>query len=284
MKRPLLGFTLVELLVVIAIISILAAIVVPKVQGHILRSRMVTAQAEINTINIALTKILTDSGKSRLRDLFQDQTLFETPPTYADLWSQIQAQTDLFYRVMRQGRNANVAFAEGVKEKLGTSYQPDLNLDPWDKKYMIYAGPWEPYRDPNDPTQPAPDPTQLDVTDIPFRSWRLAIANDAYGTPHGPTDDVSSVQYMPYIYDMTAYNQAEAKIPGNPDPDGAPGFPAPADMPAYIFSTGVNMTPDQNFVLDTATGLRTPLNRYRGGGDDINNWDKEGGWEGFYAG
>ena len=49
---------------------------------------------------------------------------------------------------------------------------------------------------------------------------------------------------------------------GNPRADGRAGFPAPRDLPVYIWSYGENLTND-------ATG---------NGGDDINNWDNNSGW------
>ncbi|HRI89097.1 MAG TPA: prepilin-type N-terminal cleavage/methylation domain-containing protein, partial [Candidatus Hydrogenedentes bacterium] len=59
-----LGFTLVELLVVIAIIAILAGIVIPNVPKYINKARATRAQAEIKGIDLALTKMLTDVGRT----------------------------------------------------------------------------------------------------------------------------------------------------------------------------------------------------------------------------
>jgi prepilin-type N-terminal cleavage/methylation domain-containing protein len=282
------GFTLVELLVVIAIISILAAIVVPKVQGGILKARQTKCEAEIRSIETQITKLLTDANKSSLKHLFRGNTagyttLFGPPVSYAQVKAQVEGQTDLFYELLRQGRNANVTnygveFAEGVREKMGTSYLPDLNLDGWDQLYQMYAGPWE----------ASSEATEAEQA-IPFRSWRTNLDANL---------DRSDPLYVPYEYDAAAKTVEDNRIPGNPDLELTsgnagfyqtengfpPGYPAPVDSTIYIFSRGVNLRPDQNYVINDSNPALRPPNSHKGGGDDINSWDKTRGWSGFYAG
>ena len=64
------GFTLVELLVVIAIISILAGMVIPRVATYIGRARTTRALGEMKGADLALTKMLTDAGRSNFSQFF----------------------------------------------------------------------------------------------------------------------------------------------------------------------------------------------------------------------
>jgi len=56
------GFTLVELIVVIAILAVLAGIVAPKVQTHIMRSRDARRLADVHQIQTAITAYYSDRG------------------------------------------------------------------------------------------------------------------------------------------------------------------------------------------------------------------------------
>ncbi len=221
------GFTLVELLVVIAIISILAAIVVPRVGDHIAQARMSKAVAEVRGIDLAMTKLLADSGKSKFGHFW---TWNAYPASFEEA---TKIYSDVFYELLRKGRDAqvnvspNVTLKADVLKKLGTSYM-DLNMDPWgEQTYQFFVGPL------------------AEINSHYFRSYR----------GEG------------YVYDATAKADLDAKMKGNPAPDNVAGFPAPRDLPAYVFSLGENMTGDQSDF---------------GGGDDINNWDTAAGWEEKY--
>ena len=85
-------------------------------------------------------------------------------------------------------------------------------------------------------------------------------------------------------------------MPGAPIQDDQPGYPAPTKLPIYIFSTGDNQASDQLFSLQSSSAgyvwsdafrdfptYPGPDKEFAGGGDDINNWDSEAGWAGFYS-
>lgn len=57
------GFTLVELLVVVAILGLLAAMITPKVMGHLGQAKVKTAKMEIKNIAVALDLYRIDAGR-----------------------------------------------------------------------------------------------------------------------------------------------------------------------------------------------------------------------------
>ncbi len=235
------GFTLIELLVVIAIISILAAIVVPRVGKWILRAQMTKAYSEVKGIELSLSKMLMDAGRSDFSQMFDNATLnlVRSNREYASA---------KLYELLRQGREADAGLRPEVAAKLGTSYM-EVPLDPWDQRYQFFPGPW---------------PTGV----IQLRCYRSSL------DPSAPDRLDPNYDNFRYIYNANAKAYEDNRLPGNPVPDNADGYPAPRDLPFYVWSMGANMVDDQLW--------SAPDSGYKGGGDDINNWDKEQGWETFY--
>jgi len=236
------GFTLVELLVVIAIITILASIVVPRVQNWIGRARMTKAVTEIRNADLALTKMLADADKKGFAQFFTGFPNLNSLEAALDLYS--KAMTEL----LRRGKEAylddlGLQLRPEVKKKLGTTYM-DIGTDPWRTYgYQFYLGPLK----------------SGDYAYNYFRSYRE------------PIEGISQNDF--YEYTNEIFVEENRKLRGNPPPDGLPGYPAPKDLSVYIFSRGGDEAINQGAVLG---------NPETGGGDDINNWDNASGWDGAY--
>jgi prepilin-type N-terminal cleavage/methylation domain-containing protein len=240
------GFTLIELLVVIAIITILASIVAPKVAGYIERGKMAKAVSEIRNADLALTKMLADVERKNFAHFFTQTFSFET---YAEA---VDAYTNIFYELLRRGRDADLtdmglSLNPDIKKKLGTAYM-DIGKDPWGTLYQFYAGPFT-----------------RQTAMYPFRSHRL--------------DETTGEEGM-YVYNYDTRIAENKKMRGQPPFDNAAGFPCPGDWPVYIYSWGGDAEVNQNLGLQA--GGTQEENVTRDGHDDINNWDNQSGWSGFY--
>ncbi len=288
------GFTLVELLVVMAIISILAAIAIPNVQQWIKKGRAVRAQAEISNIELAITKLLSDAGRSSLKDIINPAAI-ETDMggvgvdvamsdwTPAQFETAVERYTEATYAILRKGRavlgDASLAYyynAEVVRN-LGTSYMSELSFDPWGNLYNIYPGPWRAsdgpvpfrtYAPPETTDQVLPGDSFLSASEDVFT---LGVTSLGDNFPSGLVDPETNVA-LPSI-----------------------GAPAPREASVFIWSNGENLISGQarydgvtyngagyDFMTGTGhyDGGQEP--ELMGGGDDINNWDSGQTFMKFY--
>ncbi len=247
------GFTLIELLVVVAIISILAGIVVPRVQNWIARARMARAVSEVRNADLALQKMLIDAERKHFGHFFVGGSGALVQAT-KDAVAANRAAEDVyrivFYELLRRGKAADFSpygglepepwglrLQESVRKKLGTSYM-DLGKDPWgENAYKFWAGPAN--------VQHARNMGEIACL---YRSYRGAN----------------------YYYTLAAKADLDNQVRGNPSPDDLPGFPAPIDQSVYIWSVGADLTDNQY-----KPGGDPEMGN---GGDDISNWDNEAGW------
>lgn len=269
MKRAY-GFTLVELLVVIAIISILAGIVIPNVPKYINKARAVRAFSEVKGIDLALTKMLTDAGRSDFKSGFFVDASWPAPDTTGPLTpgqnavrNQAEIYSTVFYILLRRGKYADadndwppgIQINEEVRRKLGDNYM-DLGNDPWGNLYQFYAGPFTPIA----------DQYYVDAGRVlsPFRIYQVTST-----VPGGITEDALSVLNVV-----------------DPDDDAGTamtlGYPAPRKATQFVWSTGKNKTSNQEFNQGYAGPAGDFELDFIGGGDDINNWDNEQSWMTFY--
>lgn len=251
------AFTLVELLVVIAIIAILAGIIIPNVPGFIAKARMTRAYGEIKGIDLALTKMLTDANRQNFGAGFFE---WQYDPDTLTFEQAIDIYQDAFYVLLRNGKNAenspdwpggDIRINDDVRRRLGSSYM-ELAADPWGQLYLFYPGPWRNFNGVNA------------VNDIPFRIYLPDLS-----VPGGPGP----------------FNARDVTDPDSGD-FFTVGYGAPKDLTMYVWSSGGNLisnqrTPENIPIYDTGDPAEVGMD-FLGGGDDINNWDNDQSWAGFY--
>ncbi|MCC6144034.1 MAG: hypothetical protein IT368_09525, partial [Candidatus Hydrogenedentes bacterium] len=264
---------------------------------------MTRAVAEINGIDLATTKMLSDTGRNSLNDMFNpakvwsearsvDGTVLPGQFTAAQFNRARQIYTRVIYALLRDGRavlNAadtiptNVGGLSGVygdyinanvQKNLGTSYVPELGNDPWGELYQIFPGPWS--------RVGGPSPNV-------FRTYSLtASEQNLPGAGSAKPDRLTFATVAPE---------------GDPNTPETVGYPAPSSKAAFIYSTGQNLISGQaqyqqlpqsliNAPYDVTVHYPSTNGSVyyngsqedylKGGGDDVNNWDSGASWGRFY--
>lgn len=299
------GFTLVELLVVMAIISILAAIAIPNIQSYIARGRATQAISEIQNIELAITKLLSDAGRSSLNDVLNLEVIGDSVginsanskdvrdmTTWAagDFENFTEAYTNAVYRLLKKGRGATVSddgtgtaildYQEDVVRNLGTSYFAELGFDPWGELYQIFPGPWRVTNGPN-----------VFRIYLPATSAAKVVPGESTAVLNGDDLSLGSGSISGFVLtDVDSGEDIELV-----------GIPAPTQVETYIWSKGANLVsgqaefiaPPLGYVPGGVTqyaGITPITSAYPGGqepelvggGDDVNNWDRNQTFMRFY--
>lgn len=247
-------------LFVLVTIAILASFIIPS--GHFDQFPP-NALSDIRNAETTFTGMLSDTQVGRFSDFFDADA-------FAAVHSQVQASglnafdaathiySVAFHQLLTHGRNAAPALAE----ELGASENVlrDEVVAKLGPGYMdLRDDPWgQPYR-----VFVGPWP---EAWGIPVFRIREVVPGRTSKTP---APDALTVHL----------------------PDGSTtGYPAPRDLPIYIWSLGKNRVSDQPTFDPTGAYHPPAQDHYRaaalleflGGGDDINNWDPGRSWQSFY--
>ncbi len=272
--RRLLRFSVSGIGLCLVIVFVIAIVSERNIREWIQKGHGFPVISEIQNIELALTKLRSDAGRSSLRDLFE-RDAFEKVCAWYELQygaDAFEARTVVYTRAVRalliSGRGAKLpdardddimintrkALSADLVHSLGTSYYSDLGNDPWGNPYQIFDGPW---------------PKEMGLRLL--RTYRLPVT-----PPHLPGD---SAPTNPDALTVTIAGEHP----------GIRGVPAEyTDI--YIWSLGANGVSDQPRYDPTHVYAPPARQYYRsdapdeylGGGDDINNWDRNQTFMSFY--
>lgn len=98
------------------------------------KSREARANAEMKNAELAIEKILKDTGAARVRDLFSDPNTLDG----STLQETLQRHTDAVHLLLSRGKNASLDLRPELRNRLGDLYI-DFALDPWgENRYVFY--------------------------------------------------------------------------------------------------------------------------------------------------
>jgi len=228
---------------------------------------------EIYNIKLSITYMLSDAGSTNLRDFFDDAAFGEAVArlqrerAMAPFAASMEIYSHCTYVLLRGGRNAlepgrhndyPSVLNPAMVKRLGNTYFPELALDPWGELYRIFPGPW-------------PE----DMGPVVFRTFLPPAPG--YPPRSGEKKIVADALLMSG-FDLET---------------GEPltfGVPAPSNQDVYIWSFGANLISGQpNY--DPSHAYAPPAQQHydagqepelMGGGDDINNWDRDQTFMRFY--
>lgn len=236
------------------------------------RSKSVQAVTEIHGIELGITKMLSDADHTSLRD-FIDEAAFSDAVArlgreraMAPFAASVKIYSDCTYALLRKGRHAldpatfndyPAVFKPELVRKLGNNYYPELAFDPWGELYHIFPGPW--------PEDMGP---VVFRTFLPRRPGRLSPGEKKIETDALLMSGTDIETGEPLTF----------------------GVPAPSNRDVYIWSFGANLVSGQP-IYDPSHVYAPPAQQHYevaqepelcGGGDDINNWDRDQTFMRFY--
>ena len=238
----------------------------------IARGKATQAVSEINGIELGVTKMLSDAGSRNLRDFFDDSAFSDAVArlgrerAMAPFEASVEIYSHCTYALLRKGRHAldPVIFNDypsvlkpALVKRLANSYYPELAFDPWGELYRIFPGPW--------PEDMGPVIFRIF---LPTPPSRLSPGETASATDSLLMSGLDIDTGEPLTF----------------------GVPAPSNQDAYIWSFGANLVSGQP-VYDPSHAYAPPAQQHYdasqelelcGGGDDINNWDRNQTFMRFY--
>jgi type II secretory pathway pseudopilin PulG len=264
--------------IVVAVVITLAFIAIQNLSSRNSWSRFSQATFEIKGIELALSKMLSDSGCAHLSELFNAQGVNAAvgrvdggAPWTAEEFRKLQElYTATSYALLRAGRlsleeSYETSFGMGrfgdvlnhdVVKRLSTSYM-ELEFDPWGTMYQIFPGAWE---------------GEFENHPIIFRTYT------SYEEESGLHDQEPSRRDA-FSFEID-------------DPDTGEtitiSYPASEGKPFYIYSLGANGISGQMMYRPDYEGVAPQelyegqAPEYRGGGDDITSWVNDATWHQFY--
>lgn len=259
------------IIVVIVCFVVWAVFLPPPPMRYLERGKATRAVSDINGIGLCVTKMLSDAGASNFREFFDDTAFSDAVArlrrerAMAPFAASVEIYTDCTYVLLRKGRaaidpdineHAAVLRPELVKH-LGTSYIQELAHDPWGNLYQVFPGPWP-----------------KDLGPIVFRTFLP------------PSDGGLSPGKKRLETDALLMSGLDIET-------GEPltfGVPAPSNQDVYIWSFGANLVSGQP-IYDPSHVYAPPAQQHYevaqepelcGGGDDINNWDRNQTFMRFY--
>ena len=273
--RRFLGFSVSSIGLCLGIALIVVIVGGRNIREWIQKGHGFPVMSEIQNIELAMTKVLSDAGLSNLQDLF-DRDAFEK----VCAWYELQYGADAFeartvvctravYALLISGRGAKLpdahdddimtntrkALSADLVRSLGTSYFPDIGNDSWGNPYQIFAGPW--------PKAMGP---------VLLRTYRLPVSSSHLQGGSAPANTDALTVTIAGEY------------------PGMRGVPVGNVTDVYIWSLGANGVSDQPRYDPTRQYAPPARQHYRsdapdeylGGGDDINNWDRNQTFMSFY--
>lgn len=227
---------------------------------------------EINDIELSITCMFSDAGSTNLRDFFDDTAFGEAVArlgrerAMAPFEASVEIYTHSTYVLLKRGKHAlHPAYFDypsvlkpAMVGKLVNTYYPELEFDPWGELHRIFPGPW-------------PE----DMGPVVFRTFLPPASG--YPRRSGEMETVPDALLMSG-FDLDT---------------GEPltfGVPAPSNQDVYIWSFGANLISGQPF-YDPSHAYAPPVQQHyeggqepelMGGGDDINNWDRDQTFMRFY--
>lgn len=249
-------------LIVVLVVLFIVVYVLPIPREHP-RSDSVNALSDVKNAETAFTGMLSDAQVGSFSDFFEPEAFATVHSRVMEAHSldafeaAVRMYSNAFYGLLQDGKNVNLGGAD-------TDGMHDvLRMDVVQKLGTNY----------------------MEIDDDPWGNTYRIFAGPWPSTLGPPVLRIRS------LVDKDASHEHEPDaLTGALGNGEKQGYPAPNDLPIYIWSLGQNGLPD-HAIFDPSGAYPAPPQRhyradaepeYIGGGDDINNWDTGQSWIELY--